>query len=219
VAKATIARLDKNGVADKPIEVMFNPKELTFARQNNWSQKQAPKTNIPSTEFGGGGPTTLKLQLYFDTYTTGKDVRKEYTDKICELMELDPKWEDKKTHKGRPPSVRFQWGKIVTFDAVITSINERFTLFLPNDAGTPVRAVLDVSFTEVKSKKDKPAQNPTSGGPGGERIWIVRAGDTLPWIAFSEYDDATQWRRIADANGLTQIRRLTPGAALVIPSV
>jgi nucleoid-associated protein YgaU len=100
---------------------------------------------------------------------------------------------------------------------VITSVGQRFTLFLP-DNGTPVRAVLDITFSQTKDEQQQPKQNPTSGGSGGERVWIVRAGDTLPWIAFSEYNNPTEWRRIADANRLYHVRRLTPGTMLLIPN-
>jgi hypothetical protein len=219
--KAFLIRLNQAEKEVETVEVMFNPKELTFSKANSWNQDDSPKANVPAVEFKSGGPTTLKLQLYFDTYKDSKngksdDVVKKYTSKICAMMEVDPQWKDTKTHKGRPPTVRFRWGSI-TFDAVIENINQKFTLFQPD--GTPVRAVLDVSFKEVKDKKDKKKPNPTSGGVGGERVWTVREGDTLPWIAYNEYNDPTEWRIIAEANRLTQVRRLTPGTRLMIPSV
>ena len=80
----------------------------------------------------GGNPATLTMQLFFDTYDTkeqAKDVRKEYTDAIWELMMIDPTLKDKKSKKGRPPKVHFQWGKTWSFDAVITSLKQNFTLF------------------------------------------------------------------------------------------
>jgi hypothetical protein len=221
MAKAQIIRLDQANNEVETIQVLFNPKELTFSKTNSWSEDKAPKANVPATEFGSGGPTTLKLQLYFDTYKNGKnaecdDVVKKYTSKLCAMMEVDPKWTDKKNKKGRPPTVRFRWGSF-QFDSVITSINQRFYLFTPDDK--PVRAVLDVSFQEIKDKKEQKKTNPTSGGVGGERVWTVREGDTLPWIAYKEYNDSTEWRVIAEANQLTEVRRLRPGTRLMIPSV
>jgi len=76
---------------------------------------------------------------------------------------------------------------------------------------------MDVTFQQIKDAKLFPAQNPTSGGVGGERQWTVRAGDTLTGIAYAEYGDPNAWRRIADANRLTQVRRLRPGIVLEIP--
>ena len=213
---AVIVKLDKAGkTSGPPIKVMFRPKELNISKQNNWQASNSPKTNAPKFEFKGGGAETLKLQLFFDTYIDKEDVREKYTTAIYRLMRIDEESRDKKTKKGRPPTVRFQWGKTVGFNAVITNISQRFSLFLPD--GTPVRAVLDVSFQEVE--EDYKKQNPTSGGVGGERHWLVKVGDTLAFIAFNEYGDSNQWRLIADANGLTQVRRLLPGKMLMIPNV
>jgi len=220
--KAMLSKLKKTGEIAESIEVMFNPKELSFSRSNSWNQDESPKANSPLIEFKSGGSTTLKLQLFFDTYKMSRNGKAEnvhdmYTKKILAMMDIDQTWTDKKNQKGRPPNVLFHWGKMVGFEAVITSINQRFTLFLPTD-GTPVRTLLDVTLTEVKDKIYKGPQNPSSAGVGGERLWTVREGDTLAWIAYNEYGDAGDWRVIADANRLTQIRRLRPGTILVIPS-
>jgi hypothetical protein len=228
--RATLQRLDKsrNPVGTK-LFVTFNPKELTFSRSITWNPSKSPKENQPEVEFGGGGAASLKLQLLFDTYVTTKDgtpvevevskiedVRKKYLNLLYQWTRVDKDLVEKNSKKGRPPEVRFHWGEIV-FEGVIQSISQRLTLFLPN--GRPVRAVVDLTMTESHDAKMFEKQNPTSGGVGGERVWIVREGDTLPWIAYREYNDATEWRAIADANGLTQVRRLVPGTALVIPSV
>ncbi|MBV9280403.1 MAG: LysM peptidoglycan-binding domain-containing protein, partial [Chloroflexi bacterium] len=143
-------------------------------------------------------------------------VRREYTDAIWELMLVDDRLKDPKSKKSRPPRVRFQWGSAWSFDAVITHISQTFTLFAWN--GTPVRAMLDVTFQQIKDERLFPSQNPTSGGVGGERVWTVQEGDTLAWIAYSEYGDPTKWRPIADANRLTNVRRLRPGSVLEIPN-
>jgi len=218
LAKATIVKLNKQGhPSGSPVQVLFNPKELSISKQNTWKTSNTPKTNVPSVEFGGGGAASLNLQLFFDTYAERQDVRKKYTDPIYALTQLDPEWTDPKTHKSRPASVRFQWGQTIGFDAVVASVKLRFTLFLP-ESGAPARAVVDIAFTQVKDELFYPSQNPTSGGPGGERLWTVKAGDTLAWIAFKEYNDPNQWRRIADANRLTQVRHLRPGSVLMIPN-
>lgn len=220
---ATITKLDKKGSPKgTPIKCMFNPKEYAFTKTNQWKPAANKAVNVPAMEFGGGDPASLTMQLFFDTYDTKdevkykKDVRKEYTDAIWELMLVDPTLKDKKNTKGVPPTVHFQWGKQWSFDAVIKSLKQNFTLFLPN--GTPVRATLDVTFQQVKDAKLFPKQNPTSGGEGGERVWTVNEGDSLAWIAYNEYGDATQWKRIADANRLAQVRRLPPGMVLEIPN-
>jgi nucleoid-associated protein YgaU len=163
------------------------------------------------------------MELLFDTYIDTpeggqpKDVRKEYTDKLWKMMYVVKDLADKqKNKKGRPPKVRFTWGKAWIFEAVITSLQVKFTLFLSD--GTPVRATANVTFQQVQDTENLPSQNPTSGAPGGERLWTVSEGDTLGWIAHQEYGDTGRWRLIADANHLSSVRRLVPGTVLVVPN-
>jgi len=219
--KATLGKLPKGTGKDRAavapfVTVLFNPKELTFSKTNTWTPRKTPKANAPDLEFGGGGAASLKMQLFFDTYAVGGDVRTEYLDQLHKWVMVDPDLKEKKTDKGRPPEVRFNWAGKVIFDGVISSYSERFTLF--RETGEPVRAVVDLTLTESQDGAYLAKQNPTSGGVGGDRVWVVREGDTLPWIAYSEYHDATEWRAIADANRLTDVRYLRPGMVLVIPS-
>jgi hypothetical protein len=132
-------------------------------------------------------------------------------------MMIDESLKDHTTQKGRPPKVRFQWGRAWSFEAVITSITQKFTLF--KEDGTPVRATLDVSFQQVIDELFHPNQNPTSGANSGGRQWTVKEGDSLSSIAYAEYGDATRWRPIADANRLQQVRKLRPGTVLEIPNL
>lgn len=211
-AKAAILNIDKGG---EPIECHFNPGEYTFSKQNTWSIASTPATNVPEFEFSGGQPADLQMQLLFDTSREKRDVRNVYTDRVWELMLVDESLRAPKSQKGRPPLVRFQWGTTWSFDAVIVAMSQRFILFLPD--GTPVRALLDVTFRQIKDERLFPRQNPTSGGEGGERMVTVREGDTLRLIAHREYGSIALWPLIAEANGLDNPRRLEPGAQLRIP--
>jgi Contractile injection system tube protein/LysM domain len=220
--KAQIINIDSGEI----IECMFNPKEYSISKRNNWGQPKSgggassnAGTNVPKQQYSGGNPATLTLQLLFDTYagaTGSQDVRKQYTSKIWALAEVDPTFIDNQTTKSRPPKVRFQWGPAWSFVAVITSITQKFTLFSSN--GTPVRATLDVTFQQITDDSQLPGTNPTSGGTGGERQWTVKHGDTLASIAYEAYGDAARWRAIADANHLTAVRDLRPGLQLGIPT-
>lgn len=212
IAHASIMNIDTPGT---PIPCHFNPSEYSFSKQNTWAPVKTNGANIPQIEFSSGQPATLQMQLLFDTYAEGKDVRKTYTDRVWALMLVDESLKDKKNQKGRPPMVRFQWGSSWSFDAVINSITQRFTLFLAD--GTPVRALLDISFQQIRDEKLFPRQNPTSGGAGGERVWTVQEGDSLRQIAYREYGDVNQWRLIAEANRLDDLRHLRPGTHLTIP--
>ena len=53
-------------------------------------------------------------------------------------------------------------------------------------------------------------------GTTGYKQWTVRDGDTIDWIAFTEYGDSNMWRYIADLNGLDDPGHLRPGQKLSI---
>ena len=44
-------------------------------------------------------------------------------------------------------------------------------------------------------------------------------GETLALIAHEEYDDAAEWRRIADANGILDPKDVKPGTVLTLPPI
>ena len=219
LVKAVIINLDFDS---ERVECLFNPKEYTFSKSNKWERKKTSGGNVPQLTFGGGDPATLDMELFFDTYgdckngATPADVRKKYTDKIWKLMYVDDRLKDPKSKKARPPRVRFQWGSTWSFNAVITKIQQKFTLFAPD--GTPMRATLNCGFQQEKDEATLAPQNPTSGGVGGERFWTVEEGDTLGLIAHEEYGQTSMWRLIADANHLDSVRDLIPGTVLLIPN-
>jgi len=209
--KAVIRNLDDGD--EQPIEVLFNPNEYTFSKKNTWTKTEVIGKNVPQLEFGGGDSMSLKMQLFFDTYTTGKDVR-ETTNRIWKLMNISEKLTDVTNAKGRPPMVEFQWGKTWSFKAVITNISQKFTLFRYD--GTPVRATLDVTFLQAKEAGHYPGQNPTTKGSPGYKRRVVKEGDSIDWIAYEEYGDSAMWRFIADTNNLGDPHRLRPGQVLAI---
>jgi len=213
LAHAVVKPIDPVG---EEVQVLFNPTEYTFSRQVRWDLESVRGMNISKIDFGGGEPTTLTMQLFFDTYEGRKDVR-EHTEPIWKMTMIHPDTINEANKRGRPPHVQFVWGNMWSFKAVISSVTQRFTLFLPN--GTPVRAVMDVTFQQIEEQGLYPKQNPTSGGGPRARRYTVRPRDTLAGIAYKEYRDPTQWRRIADANGLDNPLGLRTGQELMIPSL
>ncbi|MCD6553661.1 MAG: peptidoglycan-binding protein [Thermodesulfobacteriota bacterium] len=210
LVKAYITNLDAGG---ERIECLFNPSEYTFTKSNRWEAVKIMGGDVPMPKFTGGGAMTLKMQLFFDTYEKGTDVRK-YTDKLLKLMSVDPNLKNAKTKKGRPPRCMFNWGQMWSFKAIITQMSQKFTLFLED--GTPVRATVDVTFQQVEQEGTYPPQNPTSGGGPARKHRLVRPGDRIDWIAYEEYGDSSLWRLIADENDLENPLQLTPGQVLVI---
>ena len=195
------------------VECMFNPYEYTVSKSNNWEMKSSNGGDVPKVQFKSAGPQTLKLKLYFDTFEQKEDVART-TNKLWKLMESKTRQENDRTKKIPPPEVEFEWGYF-KFKSVISSMTQKFTLFL--DDGTPVRAEIDITFTQHVDENDYTNQNPTSGGGPTDRVWNVTAGDRIDLISAEVYGDATEWPRIATYNGLVNPHLLKPGSALSIP--
>ena len=196
------------------VDCMFNPFEYTVSKTNTWEEKAKNQADVPHVEFKKAGAQTLKLELIFDTYETGDDVSKT-TNKLWKLMESKTRQEGNTTKKVPPPEVAFEWG-VFRFEAVITTMTQKFTLFKVD--GTPVRAKVDVTFSQYKDVNDYPAQNPTSGGGDIERVWRVVSGDRLDAIAYAVYQDTSKWRLIAERNKVRDPLALHPGQTLIIPN-
>ncbi len=207
-----VAPVQDYGAKGSPpaVDCHFNPFEYTVSKSNTYDKK--PKNRATAQgEFKESGAQTLKLTLYFDTYEIGEDVSKT-TSQLWRFME--PTEEGDEPDKKEPPTVAFEWGGF-RFVAVITNMTQKFTLF--DKDGKPVRAQVDVTFTQYHDVKDYAHQNPTSGGGPPNRIWSVVRGDRLDLIAAEVYKDATQWRLIAQENNITNPFQLRPGTKLLIP--
>jgi nucleoid-associated protein YgaU len=203
--KATIQRYnpDSSTPEGQPIQVLFNPTEYRIGKSNQFAEVAIPGLESPPIQFVRGNVRTLSMQLFFDTYEQGQDVR-DYVRQIVDLLEIDPELH-------APPICLFSWGDL-NFVGVLERADQSFKLFLSD--GTPVRATVDVAFKEY-----------FAGQPGDRhsadvtKRYVVRRGDTLSGIAGRKYGDPGLWRPIARENGLDDPLALQPGQILVIPAV
>ena len=216
-----------------PFEVQFNPAHYSISKTVSWGAPTPPAAssgsgpaqttrnlNAPLLEYKGGQARTLSLQLFFDVTehpeVDGKpvtDVRK-LTNKFVELTR-----KQRKGDKDQPPPVcEIEWGGNKLDDlnfpirGVVTSLTQDFVFF--DSDGTPLRANLSVTFTELLIAKEDQLQTDPEF-----TTRAVKRGDTLSAIAADMYDDASLWRIIADANRLDDPRRLAPGRVLRIPKI
>lgn len=208
LTKAFLTNVETN----ERIEFLFNPTEYALSKTNNWDAEAIIGFDVPPTEFQGGDPTTLDLELFFDTYEKKEDVR-NYTDKVFALTKISDETRQN-SERGRPPRVLFNWGRVFSFQSVITELSVTYTLFLSD--GTPVRANMELSLQECEDATQMDPQNPTSQGTYGNKVHVVKPGETIALIANMEYGDSKTWRVIADANGLDNPKDLRPGTVLEI---
>lgn len=203
--RAKIQVLDTDGEVRESFSVPFNPSEYDIERGVQYDEQPIPGYTSPVTQFVNGEAGTLSMELFFDTYEAREDVR-QYTERIESLLELD-------RQRNAPPVLRVAWAGF-QFTCVLERANTTYSMFLPN--GTPVRARTDVTFKEyatpAKQKRDEYAVDEDE-----PRVRVVTEGDTLWAISGEEYGDPSDWRAIADENGVDEPRRLQPGTELTIP--
>jgi nucleoid-associated protein YgaU len=214
LVKASIRNCDTN----KRVEFMFNPTKYSFAKTVGWGDKGGDGgrgLNVPPLEFTGGKAATITLNLFFDTSDTGDDVRAVYTNDLWDLAIINKDKMDPVKKTGEPPRCLFEWGESWSFEAVVTSVTQTFTMFKGD--GTPTRANVDLVLRQATDPGRFPAQNPTSGGVAGHKTHIVEQRETLDLIASREYGQSRYWRHIAEANGIPDPMRVRPGTVLALP--
>jgi len=214
--KASLVRKDKPYVV---VPCLFNPKELNVEKSNQFAEVNIPGLSSPIFQFVRGNARSVTLELFFDTYELGTDVRL-YTDLITGwdagsmfsnlpgkgLMDID-------SDLHAPPVCLFIWGAFM-FQCIIDRVSKRFTMFLP--AGIPVRATLSVTLKEYREVDIQIKEiDPRSSDLTKRRI--VTQGDSLWSIANREYGSPEDWRLIAEANNIENPRILNPGMELLIP--
>ncbi len=210
------------------VEFMFNPSEYSISKKNSWSLKGNKSGNVPKWEFGGGEPREISLELFFDSYLLRKDANgkqiqrtdvRKATNQLFNFMMIDADLKSKSPNSkmGQPPKCRLTWGKDTKyqFECYIQSCTVKYTMF--DSTGLPVRATATISLKEVRDPKELLPTNPTSMGEPGRKVYVVQEGDRLDWIAYKEYGEAREWRRIAEANGIVNPMNLRPGMILSIP--
>jgi len=205
IQKAKIVNANNSS---KSVTCHFNPDTFTLDRTIQWNVETTQGDDLPRVTFAGGQASDLSMTLLFDTTDTGNDVRSSYS-VLLELAQVDASAKNAKTGQGEPPLCRFEWGRFLTFTAVITKLSQKFSMFKAD--GTPVRAEVTVTFKQVE-EATRP-QNPTTRTES-RKIWIVHEGQTLDWIAYKEYGDPAQWRHIAETNHLANPLDLQPGQVL-----
>ncbi len=199
LAQATVI----NTVTGDTFQVMYNPEQLSLDQGNNFAEVAIPGLNAPPLQYLRGRGRTLSMDLFFDTYESGFDVR-EFTDGLTGLLQTQPS-------TMAPPVLLFVMGSFV-FQCVLADAAQRFTMFAYD--GTPVRSTVSARFHEYVDVIVTTERGFFFGPP---TIHNVIAGETVSAIAARVLKDPERWREIADANHVEDPFNLPAGTALVIP--
>jgi nucleoid-associated protein YgaU len=215
--KATITVL-AGSAQGQVISVLFNPTEYSFERTNAFKATPLPGLGTPLLQFVNGECDTLSMDLFLDDYTdpSGPTTRERVESQpvlqriqaISNLLEIDPDLH-------APSPVSFAWGPM-EFIAVIEKLGRKVTMF--HSDGRPARATLAVTFKEYRTLR-RQLQEPRRQSADKSKRRVVVGRDSLWLMAYREYNDVTQWVRIAQANDLDDPRQIEPGDWLLVPAM
>jgi nucleoid-associated protein YgaU len=193
------------------IRALFNPKEYTISKTTSWATYDEQGKDFADAHFTVGGRRELSLELFFDTYESKQNV-KDYVKSIEKLMLID-------VEQHRPPILLITWGKnALNFKCVLEQMQQRYTMFL-ND-GTPVRAIINATFKEIDpDQQGSLTSDGEKQSPDHTKIRIFKDGDSLPNMAYLEYEDCTKWKILANANNILDPLNIPAGTEIIVPPI
>jgi hypothetical protein len=192
-----------NTTTGQAISVMYNPEELRLEQGNQFSEIGIPGLDVSPIQYIRGKSRVLSMDLFFDSYETGEDVRR-HSNQVVRLL-------DKNERTKAPPVLIFSMGQF-QFQCVLVEAAQRFTMFLRD--GTPARTVLSVKFQEFVRVSFEIRQGFFIGPP---TLHHIAEKQTLPALAAEYLGDPARWREIANANKVADPLRIKPGTPLIIP--
>ena len=216
------------------LPVQYNPTKLEFEKALQFAEIAIPGLTGPLHQFVRGQAETLTVELFCDTSDKGMGAQAvsvaTETDRIYSLARIEPEGH-------APPTITFFWGagfpgsqlsaeldggtrvdgqRRQSFTGVIKTIRQSFTLW--SVGGVPLRATLTLTIAEYKTLKEQLDELNLSS-PDRTHGHVLSSSDQLWSIAQRYYSRPGEWRRVAEANGIGDPRRLTPGQRLAVPAI
>jgi LysM repeat protein len=213
---AYFENLDQGG----KFEVQFNPKEFKLNDKANWKASDEQQETHPLLTYEKGDPSTVTMELIFDSTDTGDDVYTKYVKPLRGFLSATVEETDSQGKKmKRPPYCKFVWASF-TFDCVVESLASSAIMFA--QAGTPLRAKVSLTLKQRQVEEFRTSANSKnltlsamgamfSGSSSAATTAVVEPGQTLSQIAPSN------WRAVAAANGIADPMSPPTGQQLVIP--
>lgn len=113
----------------------------------------------------------------------------------------------------RPPYLKISWGSLMVI-GVCTSVKVDYKLFKPD--GTALRAFIDLTLTE-STDLTTIAMEAGKSSADLTHARVVKAGDTLPLMAYHIYGDSSYYTIVAKENNLDSYTDIKPGDKIIFP--
>ena len=210
-----------SGKAEKFV-CQFNPWEYTISAEGSIESFKTIGSQKDTHQVSVGNAQILRVRLRFDaasiqevTDTGSGKVEKTQDDDISPYMNMLLSTLEVEGEIHQPPSVRFVWGSM-NFLGKVKDIEVRYTKFA--SGGKPVRSEVNLSIMEDGEQEKRQRQSPKNS-PDRTKNVVLTQDKSLRLIAQAEYGDASEWRRIARANGIMNPMNVPVGTRLVIPAM
>jgi hypothetical protein len=196
---------------DQSISVPVNPDKYSRSIKVEYNQEQEQGTQGNNPPFNRTPPEELQFEFLFDgtgVVPGSKDIQAgiEEFKKTVYKIEGD-------IH--RPNFLKLIWGDL-SFNCVLKELKIDFTLFKPD--GTPLRAMVNATFMQVVDEKRRSAEQ-GKNSPDLTHVRYVKEGDTLPYMSYKIYGDASYYIQVAKYNGLKNFRNIRPNMKIVCPPI
>ncbi len=212
--KAFFLNVDEN----KAFYVQFNPKELKVDEKATWTQSDEQEASRPPLTYDKGLPTTIQMDLFFDTTDTLDDANALYVEPLRSFLtsSIDDTDEEENAVT-RPPFCTFVWGPL-SFDCIVEQVTSTFLMFLSD--GTPVRCKVTVILKERERPDLRIGDELATTLAGASSVFAAVStvtaapGQTLASVAQA---NKVPMSDLADANGLSDPFADLGGQTLVVP--
>jgi hypothetical protein len=194
-------------------EAFINPEGYEQEYKIEYNQEQGDGTSPGALKFTRMPPQEMSFDFLFDRTGALPDSPPLPKGVVTDVNHLKKMTYDFNGDIHRPPFLKITWGEL-SFRCVLLSLKIQYKLFRPD--GTPIRAVVTGTFKQFTDEQLRTLEENTSS-PDLTHIRVVKAGDTLPLMAYCIYGDSKYYTDVARINRLTSFRQLTPGQELVFP--
>ncbi len=220
LSKLIIHSYDKNDfkVEDKSklFTTPINPESFTKNYKVELDTKRGHGQSSTNPQYKSSAPQELRIEFILDGTKTLEGYTDEYNklDVHDQLKKLLTCVYDINQEIHRPRFLNVQWGSEINFNCVLSSLDINHTLFNPN--GSPLRVKINAAFIHYVSPEER-AKAKENKSPDLTHYKKIKEGDRLDLLTYSVYNTPGYFLQVAKINGLTSVRRLTPGAEIYLP--
>ena len=215
--KMKIVAYDKKDYTSKAgeYEVLLNPETYSETYKISYVKPEGGGTKGGDLKFDKVLPGELKHSFLFDgTGVLGET--KTVTEQIDDFRKVVFDYSGK-IHQ--PRYLILIWGDTGTkelFKGRLLDLTITYTLFKPD--GSPLRAKAEATFkTSIDKVLEVLKKNDSS--PDLSHVRTVKAGDTLPLMAYRIYGDPAYYLEVARVNKLRNIGNLEVGTRIFFPPI